>query len=240
MFGGDAEIQLRIIEAATAVGVQRFMPHEFGQDTLNKEVQRRIVKYAGRFKVIKHLQNQYKEGPILEWVGLATGYTLDTNLISGSLGFDMEWHSATIHGIGTEPFAVSSLHRVGQAVVRVVQNWDDVKNQYLYTCGTITSANEILRSAEKVTRREWTVGNYDVEECIREGEARIAKGYPDSGMFLLDRSILYDELLDASGPFRSRSANEVLHLSMESVEEIVQIAYHDLKHHGKPGCGCSA
>jgi hypothetical protein len=240
MAGGDFKQQNHIINAAVAAGVKRFIPHEFDHDTMNRAIQRRIVKYAGRAKVIDHLQQLSKSSPDFEWAAAATGCTLDKVLISGNLGFDFEWQSATIHGIGTEKFAASSLERVGQVVARMVEHWDTVKNQYIYAAGVLTSANEILRSAEKAMQREWTVGNYDVEECIREGEARIQRGYPDSGMFLLERSILYDEALGADEPFQTRSANATLQLAPESVEGIVTRAYHDLQHHGKPGCGCSS
>lgn len=238
--GGDFEQQIGIIDAVIAAGVRRFMPHEFGHDTLNKGITDRVLKSAGRAKVIEHLRKKAIQTKDFEWVGAATGYTLDTGLISGNLGFDMEWHSATIHGIGTETFAASSLQRVGQVVARVIAHWEAVKNQYIYAAGVLTSANEILRSAEKVTQREFTVGNYDVEDCIKEGETRIQRGYPDSGMFLLERSILYDEQLCAAEPFELCSSNELLQLTPESVEGIVANAYHDLKHHGKPGCGCSS
>lgn len=238
--GGDADQQIDIVDAAVAAGVLRFMPHEFGQDTLNKEISKRLRKSAGRAKVIEHLQKTSSDHQDFEWVGVATGYTLDTGLISGNMGFDMEWHSATIHGVGNEIIAASSLQRVGQVVARVLTHWETVKNQYIYAAGILTSASEVLRSAENATHREFTVGNYDVEDCIREGEARIKQGYPDSGMFLLERSILYDEELSAAEPFKSRSSNKLLQLAPESVETIVNNAYHDLKHHGKPGCGCSS
>ncbi|KAH9861283.1 hypothetical protein IAQ61_011020 [Plenodomus lingam] len=136
------------------------------------------------------------------------------------------------------PFMVSAQNhlrylackRVGRAVACIIEHWDELK---------ITTSTPAV-PLHQPTCRECTVGNYDVEECTRKGEARTAKGFPDSGMFLLDRSILYDELLNASGPFISKSANRVLGLSAESVNEIVQNASHDPNHHGKPGCGCSA
>ncbi|CAO2653347.1 Nn.00g027580.m01.CDS01 [Neocucurbitaria sp. VM-36] len=240
MSGGDSELQTRIIDAAVAAGVKRFIPHEFGHNTLNKEIQARISKYAGRAKVIDHLKHVSKAKPGFEWTGIATGYTLDTNLISGDLGLDMEWYSATIHGIGTESFAASSLERVGQVVAGVISHWEEVKNRYIYAAGAITSANDVLRSAEKATGRQWTVGNYHVEDCIREGRSRIERGYPDSGMFLLERSVLYDEQMDASSPFRLHSANDILQLQPESIEAVVKKAHYDLVHHGKPGCGCSS
>lgn len=178
--------------------------------------------------------------PGFDWIGISTGYTLDTNLISGDMGIDMQWHSATIHGNGNEPFAASSLERVGQVVVGVIKQWDQIDNHYIYTAGVVTSANEVLKAAERVTHHEFTVGNYDVDDSVREGEKRIQSGFPDAGMALLERSILYDERLNASAPFRSDSSNELLHLRPQTVEEIVEKAYHDLQEHGKPGCGCSA
>ncbi|KAF2032410.1 isoflavone reductase family protein [Setomelanomma holmii] len=240
MSGGDSDLQVRIIDALNAAGVKRFIPHEFGHDTLNRKLQERISKYAGRAKVLEYLQQCSRDRPDFEWVGIATGYPLDTELISGNMGYDMTWHSATIHGIGTEAFAASSLEWVGRVVVSVIKNWDKVKNQYIYAAGVITSANEVLRSSEKATGHEWTVGNHDVEDSVREGQARIERGFPDAGMALLERSVLYDEELDASTPFKSRSANATLQLQPESVKGIVTKAYHDLQHHGKPGCGCSA
>ncbi|KAH7082425.1 isoflavone reductase family protein [Paraphoma chrysanthemicola] len=239
MSGGDSDLQIRIIDAAIAAGVKKFIPHEFGHDTLNKDLQARISKYAGRAKVLEHLQQLSNDHPHFEWAGIATGYPLDTELINGNMGFDMKWYSATVHGIGTEPFAASSLERVGQVVAKVVQHWSEVKNQYIYAAGVITSANEVLRAAERATGHEWTVGNHDVEDSVREGEARIQRGFPDAGMALLERSVLYDERLDASANFKSRSANKLLQLSTESVNDIVRKAYHDLQNHGKPGCGCS-
>lgn len=241
MSGGDAELQIRIIDAMIAAGVKRFIPHEFGHDTLNTGIQARIPKYAGRTKVLEHLQkNILAAAKDFDWVGIATGYILDSNLISGNMGFDMQWHSATIHGIGTEHFAASSLERIGRVVVSVIQNWDKIKSHYIYAAGVVTSANEVLRCAEQVTGQEWTVGNYDVEDSVREGQSRIERGFPDAGMALLERSILYDEQLDAAAPFQLHSANDTLGLQSESVAEIVQKAYHDLQHYGKPGCGCSS
>jgi hypothetical protein len=242
MSGGDYQLQIRIIDALVAAGVTRFIPHEFGYDTLNQGIQARIPKYAGRAKVLEHLQNNISiSNPKFEWIGIATGLTLDASLISGDLGFDMQWHSATVHGIGTEPFAASSLERVGQVVRSVCQHWDRIESHYIYAAGVVTSANEVLRYAEQATGRKWAVGNHNVHDSVREGQARIERGFPDAGMALLERSVLYDEQLDGFAPFTSRdsNANHILDLQPESVRNIVESAFHDLQHYGKPGCGCS-
>ena len=53
--GIDHELQTCIIEAAITAGTRRFIPHEFGHDTLNKKVQSRASGSAARAKLIEHL-----------------------------------------------------------------------------------------------------------------------------------------------------------------------------------------
>jgi hypothetical protein len=239
--GGDFEFQVRIVDALLAAGVKKFIPHEFGHNTLNPGIRARIPAYAGRAKVLEHLQNNIsKASPDFDWVGIATGYTLDKSLINGDMGFDMQWHSATVHGTGDEPFAVSSLERVGNVIRSVCQHWGEIKRHYIYAAGVVTSAKEVVAAAEDATGQKWTVDNNNVQDSIREGVTRIERGFPDAGMALLERSVLYDEQLNASAPFKSNNTNELLKFSPESVKTIVETAYHDLQHHGKPGCGCSS
>jgi len=241
MSGGDFELQVRIVDALLAAGVRKFIPHEFGHNTLNPGIRARIPSYVGRAKVLEHLQNNISKATSdFDWIGVATGYTLDKNLISGDMGLDMQWHSATVHGTGDEPFAVSSLERVGNVVRSVCQHWGEIKRHYICAAGLVTTANEVIAAAEYSTGQKWTVDNNDVQDTIREGITRIERGFPDAGMALLERSVLYDQQLNASAPFKSNDTNELLNFPPESVDTIVETAYRDFKNHGKPGCGCSS
>ncbi|KAF2703332.1 hypothetical protein K504DRAFT_485896 [Pleomassaria siparia CBS 279.74] len=236
--GGDYEAQVRIIDAAVAAGVRQFMPHEFGQDSLCKGVQERIPRNAAQFRIIGYLRNVSLTHPNFEWVAVAVGCILDGMLVSGDLGFDIQWQSATVPGTGTELFAATSLERAGTVVGSIVRNWHEVKNQFVYAAGVLVSANEVLTSLEKFTASKWSIGYSDVDDCIREGESRIERGYPDSGLFLMERSVLYDRDLNAVFAFQQKCANGALQLEPETVDAIVEHAVHTFKHRGKPGCGC--
>lgn len=172
------------------------------------------------------------------WVALAVGTLLDARLISGDIGFDIKWQSATVHGTGAEEFAVSSLAWVGRLVARAVERWDGVRNQYLYAAGCVTTANEVVECLQKSTGKEWAVGRAETDECVREATSRMERGFPDAGMVLMQRSVLYDQSLGAVDPFKARSANELLGLPQEKVEDIVERAVHEFQHHGKASCGC--
>lgn len=235
--GGSYDTQRQIIDCALEARIAHFIPAEFGHDSLNEGIQDRLPPAREKARVIAYLNSLAADGR-MSWVAIATGFPVDHGLMSGNLGFDLQWQSATLHGSGEERFAASSTAWLGRTVLSVIQQWDDVQNQYLYISSMITSANELLQCARHVSGKQWEAGRADVEECVREAERRIARGFPDAGMFLMERSVLYDESLAAVQPFLQRDAKGRLGLQGESVEEVVHEALHQHDHHGKGGCGC--
>src|SRR5207253_2112023 len=105
--GGIFDTQKAAIDSAIETKIARFVPAEFTHDSLNQKIQDRLPPSRERARTIEYLQQQAKDGRI-EWVGIATGTTLDRELLSGNLGFDLKWQSATLHGQGHEPFPASS------------------------------------------------------------------------------------------------------------------------------------
>jgi hypothetical protein len=120
----------------------------------------------------------------------------------------------------------------------MTQKWDDIRDQYLYASGTTTCVNEILESLQRQTGQKWGRGAVEVEEIVREAERRMERGFPDAGMFLMERSVLFDEKLQALNPFVVNDAKDKLGLEGEDVESLVKNVVHDFKHHGKGDCGC--
>jgi hypothetical protein len=235
--GGSFETQKLFIDQAILSGIPCFVPAEYGHDSLNTGIQERLPPYQQRAKTIQYLHEQAENGRI-SWVGVATGCLLDYGIHSGNLGFEIQWRSATLHGTGDERFAASSSARVGRVVGSIIEHWENVQNKYLYAAGTITTANEILQHLEAATGSKWDAGRYDVEDCVREAERRIALGFPDAGMFLIERSVLYDNSLNAVQPFIESDAKEQLGLVGEDLDDLVKEALHQHQHHGKGGCGC--
>ncbi|WPH00341.1 Hypothetical protein R9X50_00316600 [Acrodontium crateriforme] len=235
--GGQFETQQCIIDNAIRASIPRFMPAEFGHDSMNPKIQYRLPHHRERARVLEYLHDQASQDRI-SYLALATGTTLDQDLHSGRLGFDMQWQSATLQGPGDEIFAASSTQWLGRVVLAAIRLWDEVQNQYLYVSGLTTSPNEVLDALERETGEIWEAGRGEVGECVCEGEKRIASGFPDAGMFLLERSILYDPDLGAVDAFVKKDAKGQLGLKPELLEGIVKRALHQHGHHGKRGCGC--
>ena len=238
--GGSFEAQKRIIDCAYHAGVPRYISPEFGQDSLNPSIEDRLPPSRERARTIEYLQQlEYLGG--ISWVAVATGSTLDHGILSGKMGFDMKWQSATLHGKGHERFAASSSAWIGQVVLAVIRQWSDLQNQYLYAASMITCANDIVQCFEKDTGKKFEVGRAEMDECVREAERRIDRGFPDAGMFLMERSVLYDESLAAVRPFEDDDddAKGKLGLEGERLEDVIKGIVHEYEHHGgNADCGC--
>jgi hypothetical protein len=87
---GAHDLQVRIINAAVDAGVRHFIPYEFGQDSLNTGVQERIPQGAIHAKTLDYLRHVSSTNDAFDWVAVAVGCVLDSMLVSGDLGFDLQ------------------------------------------------------------------------------------------------------------------------------------------------------
>lgn len=103
----------------------------------------------------------------------------------------------------------------------------------------LTTANALLQSLQDQMGQTWEVGNTDVGDLVDEADRRFERGFPDAGMFLMERSVLYDGDLEAVRPFVERDAEAKLGLGEgEDLGEVVERVVHEFEHLGGGGCGC--
>lgn len=71
--------QKRYVDAAVKAGVKRFLPSEFGSNTLNKDAVKAIPLFGGKADVLNHLRSKAAgkfsytalfTGPFFDWVRL--------------------------------------------------------------------------------------------------------------------------------------------------------------------------
>ena len=180
--------------------------------------------------MLRYLTEKSQENEKFRWTGILTGCLLENGLVDGLLGFDLVWKSATIYGDGEEEFPCSTLDGIGRAVLHVLQGLEEGRyaRKYLYRSEFVTSQNEILRILEKGGR--WDVGKAEVEECVREGERRMEKGFFEGAMVLLERNVLFGGI----GEMEHWGHNG----GKVKLEKVVTGVLEDLERNGKADCGC--
>ena len=236
---GDVCFQKRLIDAAIAAGVRRFIPNEFYFDTLDSTVSDRLPSHKARAEVLEYLKEQAEVNESFSWTAIAAHCILEQGLKKGLLGLDVKWQSAKIYGTGDERFACSTLTDVGHAVEEMlVSGYETATNQYLYRASFVTTQSEILAAFERIMGKNWTNGYADIAECISEGRKRMGMGFLDGAILLLERSILFDGNLNDVDVWKQtvRITDEAER--QEALDVAIRGVLSSPERAGNPDCGC--
>ncbi|QDS69701.1 hypothetical protein FKW77_009772 [Venturia effusa] len=167
--------QAKIIDAAVAAGVKRFIPSEFGSDTANEGVRAIVPIFNSKRKVVDYLHS--KESATFSWTALITGPFFDWGLEVGFLGFNIPNKTATIWDSGDVPFSATNLSTIGKSLVALLsKDVDASANKYVYISSHTVTQNQILAGLEKITGEKFTVTKQDSAKVIEEGHKKLAGG----------------------------------------------------------------
>lgn len=141
----------------------------------------------------------------------------------GFLGFDLSSCKATIWDDGQTLFSASNQKDLGQAVVSILQHPAETVNRYLYMQTLVTSQNEILRSLEKVSGKEWSVEEVKTDEQIALGRDMVAQG-DFTGMFKLVQASAWGRVAGIRSNYavEEELANSLLNLPEGNLDDTVK------------------
>lgn len=210
--------QNKLIDAAIAAGVKRFIPSEYGSNTADKRVRDVVPVFEAKYGTVNYLKSKESQ---ISWTSIVCGPFFDWGLKVGFLAFDGASKTATIFDGGNTTFSANTLHQVAVATVKSLERADLTKNQYVYISGFQTTQNQILAAAEKATGTKWTVKNVSAKEYIDEGNAKLQKG-DFSGIANLILGVTYrkDESLADLSPLGLW--NDKLGVPKEDFEAVVK------------------
>ena len=181
--GGDA--QYRLIEAAAKAGVRRYVPSEFGSNTLNPKA-RALPAYRDKVAVQEVLEREAARsdgmtytlvlnGPFLDW-GLAVGFIMD-----------VKGKKATLYDGGERVFSATSLATIGRAVAGVFEHPDETRNRAVYVHDTALTQRKLLEVAKKVVGAEgWSEEVVPVDQMLEQAQAEMRKEHPNPMKFVVD------------------------------------------------------
>ncbi|MCJ1237446.1 hypothetical protein MMC14_005431 [Varicellaria rhodocarpa] len=109
---------------------------------------------------------------------------------------------------------------IGAAVVRILQREDETKNRMLYIQGFCVSQNDVLKSLERVTGRDWQVTHMNSEKSIRA-----IKGMSDKDPLnddAVEEMVSVLGLVDSNWEAKDDLANSLLGLEAEDLDQVVK------------------
>ncbi|KAF2197759.1 NAD(P)-binding protein [Delitschia confertaspora ATCC 74209] len=209
--------QQKLIDAAIAGGVKRFLPSEYGSNTRDDRVRAVVPVFEAKKKTVEYLQS--KEGEI-EWSSLITGPFFDWGLRVGFIGFHLPSKTATLIDGGNSPFTSTTLHKIGLSLIKILQNPDKTKNKYIYVSSFNRSQNDILSVVQKVSGEDWNVKYVKSTDLIAQGREKLGK-HDFSGIADLIRGVAFGE--GGLGDQRNEGLwNDTLGLEREDFEGAVR------------------
>ncbi|KAF2629697.1 NAD(P)-binding protein [Macroventuria anomochaeta] len=212
--------QNKLIDAAIAAGVKRFLPSEFGSDTPNPKTRAVVSVFEAKTGTVNYLKSRED---VISWTSVITGPFFDWGLKVGFLGLDQKNKTATVIDSGNATFSTSNLSFIGEAVVKTLENAEATKNQYVYVSEFQISQNELLAAAEKVTGEKFTVNKVSAKDHIAKGNELLQKG-DFHGIGPLIQSITFGD--DKLGDLKPSGLwNDKLGLKQESLEDSIKAGF---------------
>lgn len=179
-------VQLRLVEAAAKAHVQRFIPSEFGSNTLNEKAAALPV-FADKVKVQAALKEEASSsgltytlimnGPFLDW-GIAVGFILD-----------LKGKNIDLFDGGDRYFSATNLDTIGKAVAGVLKHPQETKNRAVYVHDVVTTQKKLSALGRKATADkpgEWKENIVSIDELYQHGWAELKKPQPDPNGFIFN------------------------------------------------------
>ncbi|KUJ10823.1 NmrA-like family protein [Mollisia scopiformis] len=173
--------QTKLIDAAIASGVKRFIPSDFAYKSNDMSDIERVIplvyqRLTPNKTILDYLEAKAAQHPNFTWTAIGGGPLFDWTLKTGFLGTSIPNHTSTILDSGNESYATVTIPQLARAVVSTLSAPEKTANKYLTVTSFSTTQNEILAAAEKVTGQKFAVKRVGAQEWHREGLEQFGKG----------------------------------------------------------------
>ncbi|KAF3005219.1 hypothetical protein E8E14_000936 [Neopestalotiopsis sp. 37M] len=216
----DTEQHLRLVDAAAAAGVKRFVPADYGScDSSSKQAQELVPLFLNKVRVRERCQEYAgKEGSDFTWTSLVAGHFFDWGLRENFLHFNLQTKTADILDDGTYRSSTSTLARIAEAVVKVLKDEDVGRNKMLFMQSFCVSQLDVLASLEKATGEKWKVNWLKSDDFIKGNKAKADAGDKDA----IEHLVFALGALDGDWEKKDGFAMDVLGLQNQDLDEIVK------------------
>ena len=213
--------QLLLVEAAAKAGVKRFIPSEFGSDTLHEKTGSLPV-FQPKIAVQKALKEQAESGG-LSYTVICTGPFLDWGIKIGGFILNVKGKSINLYDGGDRLFSATTLPSIGKAVVGVLQNLDATKNRAIYVQDTATTLKDLLAKGKKAAGSEgWKEEVVATDDLLAKAWEELRKEKPNPEAFVYNFIIASIWGEEYGGHFQKLD-NDLLGIKQLSDDEVQAI-----------------
>jgi nucleoside-diphosphate-sugar epimerase len=226
---GKDGLAIRLIDAAVAAGVKRFIPSEYGANNLDPRARSLIPIYDIKGAMLEYLIAKAEESNgKLTWTSISCGswldWALDPSKSGNFLGIDVKARKATVYDSGDARFAITTSVNTGLAVAHALKYADLTANKQVFLADFVSTTNEIVASLEEQTGEEFEITHKDTASEIKVMREKYDAGNFNAAFPILAMSFGGD--LDVGYDYEKEQEvwNEKLGLPKIGLDEVVKEA----------------
>ncbi|KAK5135433.1 hypothetical protein LTR08_005221 [Meristemomyces frigidus] len=175
---GAVAAQEALITASVAMGVKRFVPSEFGSDTMNARV-RSFPFFTDKLKHQDFLKRAAAEHETFSYSVVITGPFLDWGLSVVPFIINVGSRSAQVFDGGDVPFSTTRVTTLAKALIATLRQLDATENKTLYIHDAVVTQNQLIARSEMLNGHQSFVRD-SVDTKALEREAWTAFNEPTS------------------------------------------------------------
>ena len=176
--------QKALLDASVSAGVQRFLPSEYGSDTLNPK-SAPLPVFAHKQGAKQYIEELAGQGKI-SYTYVVNGPFLDWGIDNGFLGLDLKKKQVTYLDGGATTFSTTTVGTVGRAVVGVLSHPKETKNRAVYVQDIATTLKDLTRLSKQALGEDgWTeIDGGTTEKKEITAYEKLKAGQKDMGVFI--------------------------------------------------------
>ena len=217
----DVGEHMRLVEAAFKAGVKRYIPADYGScDAASPQAQHHLKLYRDKTAVrerCEQLAAQATDALPFTWTSIICGHFFDYGLRSGLLHVDIGAERAQILDAGNIKASASTLRRVGESVVRVLQRPDGTKNRAVYVQSFCPTQLELVAALERATGTKWHTQHLDSNAFLNVESKKLEAGDHDA----TEEIVFVLGTVDADWTRKEGFAMDLLGLQDEDLDKVV-------------------
>ncbi|CRG84486.1 hypothetical protein PISL3812_01767 [Talaromyces islandicus] len=213
--------QAKVIDAAIAAGVKRFIPSEFGSDTTNPLTLEYFPGWAEKVEIRKYLESKKDQ---IEYTVIFNGLFFDWGIQVGFLGINTAEKTARVN-TKYKDVAVSAtnLSDIGTAVAQALSPAIAAKtaNQTLRIHTLTASQADIVAAFEAASGSKYIVHEIDLDAEFTAAQQKLQQG-DFSGVGALITRAMVDPRTGNNFEQAGTLSNELLELPAQGLKQTVQ------------------
>ncbi|KAF4779349.1 isoflavone reductase [Colletotrichum scovillei] len=186
----DPKVATRVVDAAVAAGVYRYIPPDFGLDPTRAHVPSLPI-FGIKALTHGHMQQkaQENEGKFTYTI-VTNGPFLDWGIRSSFMGVDVKNKKLSLFNDGENVIPYTMLADVGKAVVGTLLHPEETANRVAYIQSAVKSQKQMGALAQEAVSGSWETTTVDVDAIYANCMESIKKG-------IMTPDVMYPQLLYA-------------------------------------------